>query len=144
MRSKSLTRKALFAALFAAFAGTLFSQTVENKQQSAEAAPTLMASLTKLDTARYERPQVVVNKDTAAPSIGSLTTASTALEQMLAPAKFSAPKFNAMGVQEKGGERNSFVRVEPDLLPLSVRLDPTELASYGAAPAVVRVSFGRK
>ena len=49
MRSKSLTRRAIFAALSFTFAGTLFSQSLENHQQSGEATPNLMASITKSD-----------------------------------------------------------------------------------------------
>jgi hypothetical protein len=144
-RSKSLIHRALSAALFVTFAGTLFSQSIEKDQQSQAATPDLMASITKLDMSRYERPQesvsqASVSKDTAAPIPGSLSKPYTSLDGTL-----TLPKFNTIAnVQEKGVTHNSFVRVSPDVLPLNVRLDPTALPQYGAAPAVARLSFGRK
>jgi hypothetical protein len=55
------------------------------------------------------------------------------------------PKSNTMAwVPEKGSGHNGIVHVGPDVLPLNVRLDPTALRSFGAAPAVMRLSFGHK
>ncbi len=140
MRSKNLTRRAMYAALSFTFAGTLFSQTLEKNQQSGEATPNLMASITKFDISRYETPQEGVSKETVPPIAGSLSKADSSIDLMLTP-----PKFNTMAsVQEKSPAHNSAIRVEPDVLPLNVRLDPTYLQRYGAAPAVMRLSFGRK
>ena len=140
MRSENLTRRAISAALFVTFAGTLFSQSLEQNQQSREATPDLMASITKLDTVRYERPQEGMSKEAAAPSVGSLTNTKTSVDRTLTP-----PKFNTSAwVQEKSPAHDSIVRVEPDVLPLDVRLDPTALPRYGAAPAVMRLTFGHK
>ena len=140
MRSENLTRRAISAALFVTFAGTLFSQSMEKNQQSREATPDLMASITKSDTFQYERPQEGMSQATVVPSVGSLTKTNTSVDGMLTP-----PMFNTIAwVQEKSPAHNSIVRVGPDVLPLNVRLDPTVLPRYGAAPAVMRLSFGRK
>jgi hypothetical protein len=140
MKSKSLTRQATYVVFSFTFAGALFSQSVEKNQQSTEATPILMASITKPDTPRYEKPEKSVSQHTETPVAGSLLRTDTSVERM----SFS-PKLNTIAwVPEKSPSHNSPVRVEPDVLPLNVRLDPMVTEKYGAAPAVVRLSFGRK
>ena len=140
MRSKSLTRRAIFAALSFTFAGTLFSQSLENHQQSGKATPDLMASITKSDAYHYERAQESVSNDTVKPVIGSLAKTDTSVDRLLTP-----PNFNTIAsVQEKSASHNGVVRVGPDLLPLNVRFNQLALPSFGAVPAVMRLTFGRK
>jgi len=140
MRSKSLTRRAMYATLSFTFAGTLFSQSLEKNQQSGEAAQNLIASITKFDISQYETPREGVSKETVTPIAGALSKADSSVDRMLTP-----PHFNTMAWdQEKSPAHNSAIRVGPDVLPLSVQLDPTYLQGYGAAPAVMRLSFGRK
>ena len=132
MRSKSLTRRAIFAALSFTFAGTLFSQSLESHQ--------LMASITKSDTYHYQKAPESVSNDTVKPVIGSLAKTDTPVYRLLTP-----PNFNTIAsVQEKTASHNGVVRVGPDLLPLHVRFNQLALPSFGATPAVMRLTFGRK
>jgi hypothetical protein len=140
MKSMNLTHPAISAALFVTFAGVLFSQTAEKNHQSGEATQELMAANIRLDTVRYERPEEGMSKEASPSSPGTLGIPKTSVDPML-----TLPKFNIVTwVPEKTPAHGSFVRVEPDVLPLNVRLDPTALTTYGAAPAVMRLSFGRK
>ena len=140
MRSKSLTRRAIFAALSFTFAGTLFSQSLEKHQQSGKATPDLMASIAKLDTYRYEKRQETVSNDTLKPVVGSLAKTDTSVDRLLTP-----PNLNTIAsVPEKSPSHKGFVRVGPDLLPLNVRFNQLALSSYGSVPAVMRLSFGHK
>jgi len=132
MRSKSLTRRAIFAALSFTFAGTLFSQSLENHQ--------LMASITKSDAYHYQKAQESVSNGTVNPVIGSLAKTDTSVDKLL-----TTPNFNTIAsVQEKSASHNGVVRVGPDLLPLNVRFNQLALPSFGAVPAVMRLTFGRK
>jgi hypothetical protein len=140
MKSKSLTRQATCVAFFFSFGGVLFSQNLEKNQQSKETTPFLMASITKLDTPRYEKPEQNVSQHTETPIISPLFKMNTSVDHM----SFS-PKLNTIAwVPEKGAAHNNAIRAEPDVLPLYVRLDPAVSEKFGAAPAVVRLSFGRK
>jgi hypothetical protein len=100
----------------------------------------LMASITKLDTPQYEKPERNVSQHTETPIVGSLLKMDTSVDRM----SFS-PKLNTIAwVPEKSSVHKGAIRVEPDVLPLNVRLDPTASEKFGAAPALVRLSFGRK
>jgi hypothetical protein len=151
-----LTRKAITATLFFTFAGTLLSQTVASTEQSSTTAPNLIASASipsswnslLSDSARNAAPQGLLNKEAVTPSLITTTTPSVTKATFPLTASsldhISAPKLNTIASVQDTKGHSSMVSVGPDVLPLSVRLDPNELQKYGAAPAVVQIHFGHK
>jgi hypothetical protein len=82
----------------------------------------------------------------------SASTASLTKPARLAPGTpadptLVAPKLITIASvreQSQSPKRNSFIGVEPGVMPLNIRMDPTASQKYGAAPAMVEIRIGRK
>ena len=114
-----LTRKAILVAGCLCLAASLAAQTVEKSQ---------------------EGPASAVKQELTVPKASVANVASIAA--------MPASQANATAsVREVLSTDRSWVRVEPGVLSLAMRNDPTvapPTMRYGAAPAIVSLSFGRK
>lgn len=153
MKHKSLTRHAGTAALFFTFVGVLLSQTPGTNSDSAVSPDLIALSTTHpmgnypaLDLSRDEKPQNVTSLPVSPlSSTSSLTKPALLVPGTPADPTLAAPKLITIAsVRDQSTKRNSLIGVQPGMLPLDVRMDPTAAQKYGAAPATVQIRIGRK
>jgi hypothetical protein len=151
MQSKNVTRHASAAALFLTFAGVLVAQTPGINSDSS-ASPELIALSTPHSTSTYSVPDA--GRDTStlatspAPSAPCVNPArvmpGTPAGTTSASSTLAASNLNTIAsVGEQSAKRNSFIGVQPGMMPLDIRMDPTSTQKYGAAPAMVQLRIGR-
>jgi hypothetical protein len=157
MQSKSTTRQASTVALFLTFAGVLFAQTPGN--QSDSVAPLELIALStphssiNTSVSDTHAPASLTNSPSSStpssitPSLASPTrTMPGTLAGASAPASATtgATSLNTIAsAQEQSTKRSGFIGVQPGIMPLDIRMDPTSTQKYGAAPAMAQIRIGR-